>query len=126
MKGQCYLMITGFWRESHPPEVIQRFEGFDAGFPKFAVLLVLHPGDAKFGGLLRKTVGEFHFRPDSQHPGCPNHRAQYADDAGMRGFLQRIAIHRGATNFHGDPHDYARALPLIFELRCIDQPVNQF
>jgi hypothetical protein len=119
-------MITRLWRETHSPEVIQRFERFDAGFPEFAVLLVLHPRDAKFGGPLRKTVGEFHFRPDSQHPGCPDHRPKDADDASMRGFLQRIAIHRGATYFHGDPHHYARALPLVFKLRCIDQPVNQF
>jgi hypothetical protein len=119
-------MITGFWRESHPPEVIQRFERFDAGFPEFAVLLVLHPGDAKFGGLLRKTVGELHFRSDSQSPGRPDHRSQNADDAGMRGFLQRIPIRSGTTYFYRDPHHYARALPLIFELRCIDQPVNQF
>jgi hypothetical protein len=115
-------MVICFWRETDSPEVIQRSQTFDASFPESALLLILHPGYAKRGGLLRKAVGKFHFSPDLQHPGCPDHRAEFADYAGMGRFLQRAPIHCNATYFHGDPHHNARALPLFFKLRSIDQP----
>jgi len=116
------LLMTGLWRESHSPEIIQRLQRFDAAFPELAFPVVLYPRDVKLSGLLRKTVGEFHFSSDLQLPGCPDHRAQHPDYAGMRGFVQRIPIRRRAPHFHGDPHDNARALPLFFKLRCVDQP----
>jgi len=115
-------MVIRFWRESHPPEIIQRPQAFDPGFPEAAIRLVFYPGHTKFGGLLREAVRKFHLGTDLQHPGCPDHGAQYADNAGMGGFVERGPIRRGATHFHGDSHHYARALPLFIKLGIVGQP----
>ena len=115
-------MLTQLWRESHSPEFIQRPQRFDARFPEFfAVSVVLYPRDAKLGGLLRKTVGEFQFCSDLQYSGQQNHRPKNPDNAGIRRFFQLNPIQPRATDFHGNPYDNPRAFPSFFKLRCIDQ-----
>src|ERR1700730_14873904 len=107
----CSLWLTGLGRESHSPEIVQWLKRFNAGFPQFAVALMLYPGDAKLGGLLRKTVGDFDVRSDLQPRGTPDPRPQTANPPGIRGFLKRSSVGRRTTQFHGNPHHNPRTLP---------------
>jgi hypothetical protein len=110
-------------RKPHSPEIAQGLEGFEANFPKIAIIMIIDPNHAKFGGLLRKTVREFH---DCTHRQCArhsDHRAVRAYNPCMRVFPNRASIFGNSENFDWNPHDYTSALPLPVKLQRFAQAI---
>ena len=94
-----------FREKVHTAEVIQERDGFNAGFPQAAGLLLPDPHQSKSRFLQRKLVREDNFRSLFQWAHGSDHCTGRADHTCMRGFFNHASIVPGAPYLHRATHD---------------------